>query len=168
LIINLLCHVYDMLCCLSNVKLSWQRHWQVMMYWFMSRCHLKLCHICIKNVITERMTLNDSCHKHALNFLHIPNIYEGVMSVLCTPLQVKCYLLGNEMHCLPYNLIRIYFYFLFRYLMMKDCWHAVPTHRPTFKQLVEDLDRTLSMMSNQVSYLKSASYSKCTLSSNWF
>jgi len=34
LIINLLCHVYDRLCCLSNVKLSWQR--QVMMYWFMS------------------------------------------------------------------------------------------------------------------------------------
>jgi len=25
LIINLLCHVYDRLCCLSNVKLSWQR-----------------------------------------------------------------------------------------------------------------------------------------------
>uniref|UniRef100_A0A8C2H3S1 Fibroblast growth factor receptor n=1 Tax=Cyprinus carpio TaxID=7962 RepID=A0A8C2H3S1_CYPCA len=36
------------------------------------------------------------------------------------------------------------------YLMMKDCWHAVPTQRPTFKQLVEDLDRTLSMISNQV------------------
>jgi len=30
LIINLLCHVYDRLCCFSNVKLSWQRHWQVM------------------------------------------------------------------------------------------------------------------------------------------
>jgi len=27
----------------------------------MSRCHNKECHICIKNVITERMTLND-CH----------------------------------------------------------------------------------------------------------
>jgi len=24
--------------------------------------HLKQCHICITNVITERMTLNDSCH----------------------------------------------------------------------------------------------------------
>ncbi|XP_031433437.1 fibroblast growth factor receptor 1b isoform X3 [Clupea harengus] len=35
------------------------------------------------------------------------------------------------------------------YLMMKDCWHAVPTYRPTFKQLVEDLDRILSMTSNQ-------------------
>jgi len=33
-----------------NVKLSWQRHWQVMMYWFMSR-YLKPCHICIQNVI---------------------------------------------------------------------------------------------------------------------
>ncbi|XP_041914991.1 fibroblast growth factor receptor 1b isoform X6 [Alosa sapidissima] len=35
------------------------------------------------------------------------------------------------------------------YLMMKDCWHAVPTYRPTFKQLVEDLDRILSMTANQ-------------------
>jgi len=34
------------------------------------------------NDIIERKTLNDSCHKHA---------YEGVMLVLCTPLQVKCY-----------------------------------------------------------------------------
>uniref|UniRef100_A0A671VMC4 receptor protein-tyrosine kinase n=1 Tax=Sparus aurata TaxID=8175 RepID=A0A671VMC4_SPAAU len=35
------------------------------------------------------------------------------------------------------------------YLMMRDCWHAVPSHRPTFQQLVEDLDRTLSLMANQ-------------------
>uniref|UniRef100_A0AAV2MSH3 Fibroblast growth factor receptor n=1 Tax=Knipowitschia caucasica TaxID=637954 RepID=A0AAV2MSH3_KNICA len=35
------------------------------------------------------------------------------------------------------------------YLMMRDCWHAVPSHRPTFKQLVEDLDRCLAMSSNQ-------------------
>lgn len=37
-----------------------------------------------------------------------------------------------------------------RYLMMRDCWHAVPSRRPTFQQLVEDLDRTLSLMANQV------------------
>uniref|UniRef100_A0A4W5PKC3 receptor protein-tyrosine kinase n=1 Tax=Hucho hucho TaxID=62062 RepID=A0A4W5PKC3_9TELE len=36
------------------------------------------------------------------------------------------------------------------HIMMRDCWHAVPSHRPTFKQLVEDLDRTLSLMTNQV------------------
>uniref|UniRef100_A0A8C1SVZ9 Fibroblast growth factor receptor n=1 Tax=Cyprinus carpio TaxID=7962 RepID=A0A8C1SVZ9_CYPCA len=36
-----------------------------------------------------------------------------------------------------------------RYMMMRDCWHAVPSQRPTFKQLVEDLDRTLSMTSNE-------------------
>ncbi|XP_007235296.1 fibroblast growth factor receptor 1-A isoform X2 [Astyanax mexicanus] len=35
------------------------------------------------------------------------------------------------------------------YMMMRDCWHAIPSQRPTFKQLVEDLDRTLSMTSNQ-------------------
>uniref|UniRef100_A0A669CBH7 receptor protein-tyrosine kinase n=1 Tax=Oreochromis niloticus TaxID=8128 RepID=A0A669CBH7_ORENI len=32
------------------------------------------------------------------------------------------------------------------YLMMRDCWHAVPSRRPTFQQLVEDLDRTVSIM----------------------
>ena len=35
-------------------------------------------------------------------------------------------------------------------MMMRDCWHAVPPQRPTFKQLVEDLDRTLAMTANQV------------------
>uniref|UniRef100_A0A4W5P2E0 Fibroblast growth factor receptor n=1 Tax=Hucho hucho TaxID=62062 RepID=A0A4W5P2E0_9TELE len=36
------------------------------------------------------------------------------------------------------------------YMMMRDCWHAVQSHRPTFKQLVEDLDRMLALMANQV------------------
>ncbi|XP_061590073.1 fibroblast growth factor receptor 1b isoform X1 [Cololabis saira] len=35
------------------------------------------------------------------------------------------------------------------YLMMTACWHAVPAHRPTFQRLVEDLDCTLSQISNQ-------------------
>ncbi|KAI3372342.1 hypothetical protein L3Q82_022841, partial [Scortum barcoo] len=35
------------------------------------------------------------------------------------------------------------------YMMMRDCWHAVPSQRPTFKQLVEDLDRCLAMTANQ-------------------
>ncbi|XP_010876451.1 fibroblast growth factor receptor 1b [Esox lucius] len=35
------------------------------------------------------------------------------------------------------------------YMMMRDCWHAVPSGRPTFQQLVEDLDSTLSLMANQ-------------------
>lgn len=39
---------------------------------------------------------------------------------------------------------------LCRYMMMRDCWHAVPSQRPTFKQLVEDLDRCLAMTANQV------------------
>lgn len=37
--------------------------------------------------------------------------------------------------------------------MMRDCWNAVPSRRPTFQQLVEDLDRTLSLMANQVSLI---------------
>lgn len=35
-------------------------------------------------------------------------------------------------------------------MMMRDCWHAVPSRRPTFQLLVEDLDRTLALMANQV------------------
>jgi len=32
---------------------------------------VKQCHICIQNVIIERKTLNDSCHKHAETLIHI-------------------------------------------------------------------------------------------------
>ncbi|XP_070129137.1 fibroblast growth factor receptor 2 isoform X20 [Equus asinus] len=35
------------------------------------------------------------------------------------------------------------------YMMMRDCWHAVPSQRPTFKQLVEDLDRILTLTTNE-------------------
>uniref|UniRef100_A0A8C0FER8 Fibroblast growth factor receptor n=1 Tax=Bubo bubo TaxID=30461 RepID=A0A8C0FER8_BUBBB len=34
-----------------------------------------------------------------------------------------------------------------RYMIMRECWHAVPSQRPTFKQLVEDLDRVLTVTS---------------------
>jgi len=47
------------------------------------------------NVIFEQITLNDCCHKHAESFLHIHDVsyhdYEGIMSVLCTPLHMKCF-----------------------------------------------------------------------------
>nr|KAF6431227.1 fibroblast growth factor receptor 3 [Rousettus aegyptiacus] len=33
------------------------------------------------------------------------------------------------------------------YMVMRECWHAVPSQRPTFKQLVEDLDRILTVTS---------------------
>lgn len=42
--------------------------------------------------------------------------------------------------------------FFARYMMMKDCWHAISSQRPTFKQLVEDLDRILTLSSNEVSH----------------
>ncbi|MEE6486626.1 hypothetical protein FKM82_014653 [Ascaphus truei] len=35
------------------------------------------------------------------------------------------------------------------YMMMRDCWHAIPSHRPTFKQLVQDLDRILTLTTNE-------------------
>ncbi|KAI1898242.1 hypothetical protein AGOR_G00070320 [Albula goreensis] len=34
------------------------------------------------------------------------------------------------------------------YMRMRECWHAVPTQRPTFKQLVEELDRLLLSVSD--------------------
>ncbi len=38
---------------------------------------LKQCHLCIKNDITERMTLNQRCHKHAwrchVSLMHTPS-----------------------------------------------------------------------------------------------
>ncbi|KAM9328843.1 fibroblast growth factor receptor 3 [Gastrophryne carolinensis] len=33
------------------------------------------------------------------------------------------------------------------YMIMRECWHAIPSQRPTFKQLVEDLDRALTVSS---------------------
>uniref|UniRef100_A0A673Y5G5 Fibroblast growth factor receptor n=1 Tax=Salmo trutta TaxID=8032 RepID=A0A673Y5G5_SALTR len=33
------------------------------------------------------------------------------------------------------------------YMIMRECWHPVPSQRPTFRQLVEDHDRVLSMTS---------------------
>uniref|UniRef100_A0A8C5I6A1 Fibroblast growth factor receptor n=1 Tax=Gouania willdenowi TaxID=441366 RepID=A0A8C5I6A1_GOUWI len=33
------------------------------------------------------------------------------------------------------------------YIIMRECWSAVPSQRPTFRQLVEDHDRVLSMTS---------------------
>uniref|UniRef100_A0AAY4BGC7 Fibroblast growth factor receptor n=1 Tax=Denticeps clupeoides TaxID=299321 RepID=A0AAY4BGC7_9TELE len=40
------------------------------------------------------------------------------------------------------------------YMKMRECWHAVPTQRPTFKQLVEELDRLLLSISDEVSFPK--------------
>lgn len=34
---------------------------------------------------------------------------------------------------------------------MRECWHAVPSQRPTFKQLVEGLDKILAAVSEEVS-----------------
>ncbi|XP_015267995.1 PREDICTED: fibroblast growth factor receptor 4 [Gekko japonicus] len=35
------------------------------------------------------------------------------------------------------------------YMMMRECWHAVPSQRPTFKQLVEGLDKVLVAVSEE-------------------
>lgn len=33
---------------------------------------------------------------------------------------------------------------------MRECWHAAPSQRPTFKQLVEALDKALLAVSEEV------------------
>ncbi|XP_062909672.1 fibroblast growth factor receptor 4-like [Mobula hypostoma] len=35
------------------------------------------------------------------------------------------------------------------YLLMRECWHAVASQRPTFKQLVAELDKVLSSISDE-------------------
>ncbi|XP_078270976.1 fibroblast growth factor receptor 3-like isoform X2 [Rhinoraja longicauda] len=35
------------------------------------------------------------------------------------------------------------------YMIMRECWHAIPSQRPMFKQLVEDLDRVLTVTSTE-------------------
>ncbi|KAK0143768.1 Fibroblast growth factor receptor 4 [Merluccius polli] len=45
------------------------------------------------------------------------------------------------------------------YMKMRECWHPVPTQRPTFKQLVEELDRVLLSVSDQVLNVSSVSLS---------
>ena len=37
------------------------------------------------------------------------------------------------------------------YRLMRDCWEEFPQRRPTFRQLVEDLDRMLAESSSLVS-----------------
>lgn len=34
-------------------------------------------------------------------------------------------------------------------MMMRECWHFFPMERPTFKELVEHLDRILSLTANE-------------------
>lgn len=45
-----------------------------------------------------------------------------------------------------YSSIRYY-----RYMLMRDCWSYQPSERPTFVELVEDLDRILTITANEVS-----------------
>lgn len=42
---------------------------------------------------------------------------------------------------------------MYRYLLMRECWQYNPMERPTFSELVEDLDRILTLTSNEVNYI---------------
>jgi hypothetical protein len=38
----------------------------------------------------------------------------------------------------------------FSYMLMRDCWSYQPNERPMFGELVEDLDRILTITANEV------------------
>lgn len=44
---------------------------------------------------------------------------------------------------------------------MRECWHAAPSQRPTFKQLVEALDKVLLAVSEEVPLLSCPMTSLC-------
>lgn len=48
---------------------------------------------------------------------------------------------------------------------MRECWHAAPSQRPTFKQLVEALDKVLLAVSEEVPLLPCPGTSPCLLPS---
>ena len=37
---------------------------------------------------------------------------------------------------------------------MRECWQYNPMERPTFNELVEDLDRILTITSNEVGFIR--------------
>lgn len=46
---------------------------------------------------------------------------------------------------------------------MRECWHAAPSQRPTFKQLVEALDKVLLAISEEVHLLPCPRTTLCPL-----
>jgi len=82
-----------------------------MMYWFMSRCHLNVIFALKISLLSQRHLLTVVINMHKPSFIFITydmscHGYEGVMSVLCTPLQVKCYHIRNNFF-LDYLLIKL-------------------------------------------------------------
>ena len=50
-----------------------------------------------------------------------------------------------------HNIIRYKIKILtYRYMLMRDCWSYQPNERPMFGELVEDLDRILTITANEV------------------
>lgn len=73
----------------------------------------------------------------------------SVMNIQKTRSETGCW--GLKSWSYFQNVKTMLLFFFVRYMMMKDCWHAISSQRPTFKQLVEDLDRILTLSSNEVS-----------------
>jgi len=79
-------------------KLSWQRHWQVIMYWFMSRCHYKDILINVifafkMSLLSEKHVMTVAINMHKLYFIFKTcqyHGYEGHVSLMHTPSSLFC------------------------------------------------------------------------------
>lgn len=91
---------------------------------------------------------------------------ESLIALYILPLPTICMMISSSeflLCCMLYksnicgnNLLSALFAPLYSYMMMRECWHAVPTQRPTFKQLVEELDRVLLSISDEVGFTRAA------------
>ncbi len=67
------------------------------------------------------------------------------------------------LHTNKLSILTIFFYVFIRYNLMLESWQQLPGARPTFSDLVSDLDRILALSSNDVSIYNYIKFSVLSL-----
>lgn len=71
---------------------------------------------------------------------------------------IKCYYVSST-NLISYSIYKVLQFILVlanhlfvshSYMLMRECWSYQPTERPMFNELVEDLDRILTITANEV------------------